>query len=88
MQPFARDSVILNYGVFQRNRCHIDDFTNPDMDKDSTVVSNQNVRDGLPMSRGVQWQFLATTANSGFIHDNFAIFVTEIMISGDGVMFI
>jgi hypothetical protein len=52
------------------------------------VVSSQNVRDGLPMERGIQWQFLATTPNASYIHDNFSIFIREILIDTNGVQFV
>lgn len=87
-QPFCKDSVILNYAVYQKNWFHCDDFCNPDMTKSLQIVNTQNIRDGLPMERGLQWQFLATTTSAGYIHDNFAIFVREILISPSGVMFV
>jgi len=86
-QPICKDTAILNYSVYQKNWFHADDFMNPDMMKQAGVVSSQNVRDGLPMERGIQWQFIATTANSSFIHDNFAIFVRELLVTPSGIMF-
>jgi hypothetical protein len=86
-QPFCSDSVLSNYAIYQKNWFHCDDFTCP---KNNTVgdVSSDNIKNGLPMERGLQYQFIATTTNSAYIHDNFAIFSREVLINKDGVQFV
>lgn len=92
-QPFCRDSAITSYSTYQRNWAHIDDFCNPDMLKNVGIINPQNVRDGLPMERGIQFQFIASTASDNaaalsLTHDNFAIFSREILADQNGVQFI
>lgn len=86
-QPFCSDSVLSNYAIYQKNWFHCDDFTCP---KNNTVgdVSSDNIKNGLAMERGLQYQFIATTTNSAYIHDNFAIFSREVLINKDGVQFV
>lgn len=91
-QPFCKDSAISSYEIYQKNWFHCDDFTTP---KSDTVgnVDPQNLKNGLPMERGLQYQFIANVASTntetpGLIHLNFAIFSREIFISKDGVQFI
>lgn len=86
-QPFCEDSVLFNYAVYQKNWVHIDDFSSA---KSNTVggVSPDNLKSGLPMERGIQYQFIATSSNAGYIHDNFAIFTREVEISPNGIQFV
>lgn len=91
-QPFCRDSAILNYSIFQKNWAHIDDFCNPDQDKDVPSLQ-QNTREGLPMTHGIQYQFTANTASDNvaalsLIHVNFGIFLREVLVTSDGIQFI
>lgn len=87
-QPECKNSAIFNQAVYTKNWFHCDNFQNPDMVKNAGPVSEQNIRDGLPMERGMQYTFSAATANTAFIHDNFAIFSRDVHISPMGVMFV
>ena len=91
-QQFCKDSAILNYSVYQKNWFHCDSFEPP---RSNTVgnVDPQNLKNGLPMERGVQYQFICNVASNnanvlGLIHTNFAIFSREILINRDGIQFI
>jgi len=84
----CRNSPIFTQFIYQKNWFHCDDFTQPDLIKDPQPVPSQNLVDGIPMERGIQWQFLATTTNASYIHDNFAIFVREVLFSPNGIQFV
>lgn len=91
-QQFCKDSAILNYSVYQKNWFHCDSFEPP---RSNTVgnVDPQNLKNGLPMERGVQYQFICNVASNnanvlGLIHTNFAIFSREILINRDGIQFV
>lgn len=73
---FAKDSVILNAGVYQLNWAHIDSFVNSDKNKD---VPEENIDDGLDMKAvgQVQWQLQATTATANLVHYDYATFSRE-----------
>mgnify|MGYP003519991454 CR=1 FL=1 len=87
-QQFCRDSVIQNYIQYQKNWAQIDDFCNPDQEKDHPDLQ-QNTKDGLPMTHGLQYQFIATAATeTSYIHLNIGVFQREVYINPSGVQFV
>jgi hypothetical protein len=85
----CRNSAIFSSAIYQKNWFHCDDFTDPSLLKDPQPAPAQNLINGLPMERGIQWQFSGTFASAtSYIHDNFAIFIREVLISANGIQFI
>jgi hypothetical protein len=88
-EPQCRGSPIFSNYIYQKVWFWMDDFTNPDLMRDPQPAPSANLIDGLPMERALQWQFLATMAGAtSYIHDNFAIFTREVLLSRDGIQFI
>lgn len=87
--PWCKNTPILTRDVYMKNFFHCDSFEDPEMAKDkSQPVPPENRVDGLEMTKGFQYQFVATTGNSAFLHINFAIFQRLVGIDKNGVQFL
>jgi len=83
----CKKSAVLNKAVYDRNFFHCDSFENEDMNKDNKLLPRENVVAGLPMDKGLQYQYTATTEDTSLVHLNFAIFTREVLINRNGVQF-
>ena len=81
-QVHCRDSVLSSYSIYQKQWFHMDSFESPDMlEKSWCNISTEYINGFVNESRGIQWQFIATTTNAAYIHNNFAIFQRTLSIS-------
>jgi hypothetical protein len=80
-------SMIQSKEHYQLNWFHIDQFYEPH-DKDSMLLPEVNIDEGLPMDTPKQWLLSAMVGQTNLVHYTFAQFARDVMITEMGAVFV